>query len=100
MAYYLTYRDEDGPWFAQAIADGRVLCWAQSRKDAFEFATSAEASEVAQATEAWRRKNPSDEICGAVWVREDAITNNFCSRCNTAVRPEGGHRCGDCGRNI
>ena len=23
-----------------------------------------------------------------------------CLRCNTAIRPEGGHVCGDCGRNI
>jgi hypothetical protein len=24
----------------------------------------------------------------------------YCSRCQTVIRPEGGHLCGDCGRNI
>jgi hypothetical protein len=27
-------------------------------------------------------------------------TSSYCARCNMAIRPEGGHHCGDCGRNI
>lgn len=100
MAHFITFRNEDGTWFGQAVTDGRVLCWAPNRSYAFEFASAQEAQLVASTTEQWRRDHPSDEIAGPIRVREDQITNGCCTRCNTKINPKGSHRCGDCGRII
>lgn len=38
-----------------------------------------------------------------VWVVSDWRIHpavECCARCGIAIRPKGGHRCGDCGRNV
>jgi hypothetical protein len=70
MPYAVTYRNEDGRWFATLITEGRVQCWSDDRKEAIQYNDIAEPSAIVAATNLWRKDNPCDEIRGTVRVIE------------------------------
>ena len=47
-----------------------------------------------------RRGTPMQRQMARMEFGKRMINRNYCSRCNTLIRPEGGHRCGSCGRDI
>lgn len=47
----------------------------------------------------WKGKQLA-EVKRQCALMEEELKKRECSRCNTAIRPEGGHRCETCGRDI
>jgi len=48
--------------------------------------------------DAWKAHNPEDDYWDEFEPEEEE--GEVCQRCDILIRPEGGHRCGSCGRDI